>query len=271
MPSRILAAVMTLAIVFSASPAFADEPAPELITSAVTVPVFGTSLVITVVADDTGEFVSAEVSAAEPTDAAAVAAADGFTAVVDDEHGGFEVNLVNDVLRAKIEIEVGADGTITETEVEGYDPGAVAGSGVWTGTPIAGLGSVSVLYTVTIDAAGCPAITIDNVTGHDPGVLGVDLTIPTDEFNEADEGECGLRHTVGFYNADWVDTELVQMDLVFEIEVERGESELEITLVDPNAKGDHDEDHDSDHDDDHDDDHGDDDDDDDDQDDEGDD
>ncbi len=261
MPSRIFAAVMTLAIVFSASPAFAEEspPAPAApaveVTSEVTVPVFGTSLVITVVATDTGEFVSAAVTSANP---------DGFTPVVDDEDEGFEVKLRSDLVSAEIEIEVGANGTITEIEVEGYDPGAVAGPGVWTGTPIAGLGTVSVFYTVTVDAVGCPAISIDSVTGHDPLVLGADTTIPTVEFNEVDEAECGLRHTVGFYNADWATTELVQMDLVFEIEIEPHESELEITLVDPNAKGDHDEDHDSDHDDDDDDDHDDDDDDDDD-------
>ncbi len=252
MLSRVLAALAALALVLTASPAVAQEAAPP---EPITVPVFGTSLVITIDVDDTGAFTGASVTAP-----------DGWTSDDElEEDGGVELDITGPA-GEMLEIEIGPDGSITE--IEGYHPDAIAGSRVWTGNPIPGYGGVTITYDVMVDeVTGCPSIVV-----HEPPALLDDPLAPNGSVKfggvsyteHVEEGECEYRAQVAFYNGDWDGvSDAIWGDVFISAESEHGEWELEIEVRGPGGEGEHeDEDHDDDHDEDHDDDDDDDDDDD---------
>ena len=262
---RLSAAVLTLAMASlslagtasaqTPDPAPAADPAPV----SVTIPVFGTSMVITVQTDAAGEFVSADITpATAPADPAAAPVFD--LSVDSNSHGGFELNFSSSADGINIEVAV-ADGSVNKTEVEtspNADPSAATGNGQWTGDPLGNGNLATVDYSVTLDANGDPVVDIsDPVISGDP----LDTWAVVDPAKSSThEGETVVSQTVLFYSAADANGHQDSMELTVSAKVEHGHLEVEATLADPNAKKGHD-DHegDDDHgsvDDDHDSDHG---------------
>ncbi len=270
MSVRFLAGLMAVSIALGAAPASAQvdpssadslvaDPtvAADPIVTETTVPVFGTSLIITITSDADGAFVDAVVTpaSADPT-AEEVALADSFVATGHADDGGFEVKLTADTADGMVKIEIETDGSV---EVEG-PIGAIAGTSVWAGDPLNNGHPATVTYTVSFDADGNPVLDLVVVTDWDgtAGLVGAvgDAVIR----DKGDEFE--MRQSVTFYMGDGSPE---YVDLTFTIEIEHGKAELKVELIDPNGSHDDDDDHESDHhddddddDDDHDDDHGDD-------------
>jgi len=237
---RLSAAVVALALasLSLAGTATAQAPAPDPTPApiSVTVPVFGTSMVITVQTDTAGEFVGADITPA-------TAPADPSTAPVFDltvesnDHGGFELKFTNSADGVGIEVEV-SGGSVTKTEVEtssAADPTAATGTGQWTGDPLGNGNFVTVDYSVTLNANGDPVVEI-----FDPVITGdlVDTFFVVDPAKTSNhEGEIKASQTVLFYNApDAVSGAQDSMELTVRAEFEHGRLEVKATLTDPNAK-----------------------------------
>lgn len=251
-PKKLTAAILalTLATLSLASTASASshssDPATTTTTGApvgdpltVTVPVFGTSMVITILTDAAGSFVSANLAPSIPGDPAIPAGTDaGFNLSVDtNSHGGFEVKFKNTTAGVEIEVRV-ADDTISKIEVEADSSADASGGGIWSGDPLGNGETVTVGYTIGLDANGDPTITIDTVNGTvadlvNPGFAG-DLTfyqVVAQSPASGDDSESAISQTIQFYN-DAGDS----MELVIRAKSEHGKLEVETRLTDPNAK-----------------------------------
>jgi len=236
---RLTAAVLALTMVSLSLAGTASAQAPDSTPPAdpssisVTVPVFGTSMVITVQTDATGQFVSADI-----TPATGPAAAPVFDLTVDsNNHGGFGLNFTNTDDGVKIEVRV-VDGAVTKTEVEtiaSADPTAATGTGQWTGDPLGNGNFVTVDYSVTLDANGAPVVEI-----FDPVITGdlVDTFFVIDPAKTSThEGETTVSQTVLFYNApDAITGAQDSMELTIKAAFEHGSLEVKTKLVDPSTK-----------------------------------
>jgi len=221
----------------SSDPATTGAPVGDPLT--VTVPVFGTSMVITILTDATGAFVSANLAPSTPGDPAIPTGTDaGFNLSVDtNSSGGFEVQFKNTTAGVEIEVRV-ADDTISKVEVEADKAADASGSGIWSGDPLGNGEIVTVGYTVGLDANGDPTITIDTVNGTaadliNPGFAGT-LTfyqVIAQSPASGDSSESVITQTIQFYN-DAGDS----MELVIKAKADDGELKVETSLTDPNAK-----------------------------------
>lgn len=228
---------LTLAGLSLASPASAQtlDQTPADAPLSVTVPLFGTSMVITIVTGTSGGFVSADLTPSPAPDALSTdpATATGFQITVDpDGHGGFEVKFANDAAGVGIEVTV-TDGTVAKTEVETHAPADATGAGQWTGDPLGNTNNTTVDYSVALDANGDPIITVsDPVITGDP----IDTFFVVDPAtSSAREGELVVTRKVLFYNAPDATGAQDSMELVIRAKVENGRIEIGTKLVDPNA------------------------------------
>jgi len=247
---RLSATVLTLAMASlslagtasaqTTDPALATDPAPILVT----VPVFGTSMVITIQTDAAGQFVTADITpATAPTDPTT---APVFDLTVDrNSHGGFELNFTNSADGVKIEVGV-VDSTVTKTEVEtssSADPIAATGAGQWTGDPLGNGDFATVDYSVALGVDGLPVLTVDLVNGQipqvgDPAADSAPITVGADTFavvepqaSNSHEGETKVIQKVMFYNVagDYI-------ELAIEAGMDHGKLEVKTKVVDPNAQ-----------------------------------
>ncbi len=192
-------------------------------------------MVITVVTDTAGGFVSADLTPSPTADTppADPAAAGGFEITVDpDGHGGFEVKFTNGASGVEIEVAV-TDGAIAKTEVESRTPADATGAGQWTGDPLGNTNNATVDYSVALDANGDPVITVsDPVITGDP----VDTFFVVDPaISSTEEGESVVTQKVLFYNAPDATGAQDSMELVIRAKVEDGKIEVKTSLINPNA------------------------------------
>jgi len=249
-PKKLTAAILALmlATLSLAGTASASSHSSDTVTTTgaavgdpltVTVPVFGTSMVITILTDANGSFVSANLAPSTPVDTTIPTGTDaGFNLSVDsNSSGGFEVKFQNTTAGVEIEIRV-SDDAISKVEVEANTAADASGNGIWTGDPLGNGETVTVGYTVGIDASGDPTITIDTVNGTaadliNPGYAG-SLTfyqVVGQTPARGDDSESVITQTIQFYN-DAGDS----MELAITAKADNGELKVESRLVDPNAK-----------------------------------
>lgn len=238
-----LLSIAATAFALSIGSVAAEESTPGAegpAATSVVVPVFGTDLVINVAIDAEGGFGGATMTDIDGNDAT------GYDAVVDDEHGAFEVHITSTETGFEVEVEASVSEGIVlvgDTEIEGVAPGAIAGTHHWAASVLGG--DIAIEFAVTLNPDGSPEVIA--TPSSSGGILA--FVHDATELSEPNEGEWGYRQVVEFWLEANVD-EYVQV--VIFIEIEDGEAELKIELVDPAAdEDDHDdEDEDDDHDDD---------------------
>ncbi len=229
--------VVALAAVSVASPASARmdtaaTPAPT-VSNTVTVPVFGTSMVITIVTDQSGGFVSANITPTAPAAPVTVSASGGGTkAGPTKAMGVFEIKLVSGTPNAEVTIRLGSGPTSKD------NPLAVPGASQWVGDPLGNGDIVVVGYTAGTDATGAPTIKINSINGTAPANASVvasagkitwyQILAPTDNGGH-------LVQFITFFDAPADASTQVSTNLTFDITNVGGKDKVSVSLTDPNA------------------------------------
>ncbi len=234
--------VVTLAAVSLASPASAQvttdaaTPAPAA-SITVTVPVFGTSMIITIVTDQGGGFVSADITPTAPAAPVTVpASGSGTNSGQTKATGVFEIKFDNSAPNAVVTIKIN-DGSAPGT-TGGASPAANPGATQWVGDPLGNGDIVVVGYTVGADAAGAPTIKINSINGAAPAATTVvasagkvtwyQILSPTDNGGR-------LVQFITFFDAPADASTQVSTNLTFVITSVGGQNKVSVSLTDPSA------------------------------------
>jgi len=206
----------------------------------VTVPVFGTSMVITIVVSSTGGFLSADIAPSVP---AAPVAADavisngsGTASTPPGALGIFEIKFESGTGTVEVTVTVD-DGSGTPVTTNG-DTAVAPGDSQWVGDPLGNGDIVVVGYTVGVDSAGAPTIEINSVNGTAPAEVAVvasageitwyQILAPTINGNR-------LVQFITFFDSPADPTTQVSTNLTFDITNTGGQNSESVSLTDPNA------------------------------------
>lgn len=217
----------------------AAVPAPDGSTT-VTVPVFGTAMVVTIVISQAGEFVSADIAPSSP--AAPVAAS---AQVVNGSDTGsapagalgvFDIKFESGA--AKVEVTITIDNGSNSSDPASGDATVTPGDSQWVGDPLGNGDIVVVGYTIGLDAAGVPTIEINSINGAAPAEAAVvasageltwyQILTPTISGSR-------LVQFITFFDAPADPTTQVSTNLTFDITNTGGQNDVSVSLTDPNA------------------------------------
>lgn len=207
-----LLAVPTMAGAQSSDDAAAEEEiaaenaAPAAV---VTIPVLGSDLVVTISVDDEGTL--SEV-ALDP--------ADGFTMDAEHDH---KMKFTSDDGSMVVKVKAKNDNIFTK--VEAQDVESLAGPGTWTGD-VFGTGDIATVhYVISVDAAGMPAVTVDDSIDFALPDVAIDIKQGESEIEEADEAESTAKVTFER------DGDKVQLKITAEIQMQDGESRISLKIM----------------------------------------
>jgi len=214
--------------------------APADGASTIVVPVFGVSMVINLVTDSAGEFVSADIT---PIAAAAPAApqatitdpATGNAAPAPaDQPTVFNIAFDRGSTSADVNIRLD-DGSGNAVDI---NAAANAGEAQWVGDPLGNGDIVVVGYTAAADAAGALTLTIESINGSTPADVGTvesagDITwyqilAPTNNAGH-------LIQFITFFDAPADPATQISTNLTFDVTSADSQNGVSVSLTDPNA------------------------------------
>jgi len=220
------------------SPASAQS-SPDAAVSApdgsttVTVPVFGTSMVVTIVISQAGEFVSADIAPSAPAapvaaNAQVVNGSDTGSAPA-DALGVFEIRFESGT--SKVEVTITIDSGSDSSDPASGDATVTPGDSQWVGDPLGNGDIVVVGYTVGLDEAGLPTIEINSINGAVPAEATVvasageitwyQILAPTANGNR-------LVQFITFFDAPADSTTQVSTNLTFDITNTGGQNDVSL-------------------------------------------
>ncbi len=207
-------------------------PAPDA-GNDIEAPVFGTSMVISVLIDSAGGFISAEISPAGPP-AAVMSPESGDTGggSQSDQMGAFEIKFDSGDSPVETLIKLD-DGTTT-----GAGPIAVAGDQQWVGDPLGNGDIVVVGYTLGTDSTGTPTIVVNSINGTVPADTGVVASAGEITWYQIIEPTVNNGHLfqfITFFDAPDDPAAQVSTNLTFDVVATGGEGTATVSLTDPNA------------------------------------
>lgn len=207
-----LLAVPTLAAAQSTGDVVAEEEiaaessAPAAV---VTIPVLGSDLVVTISVDDNGTL--SEV-ALDP--------ADGFTLDAEQDH---KMKFLSE--DGSMVVKVKAKNDHIFTKVQAQDVESLVGPGTWTGD-VFGTGDIATVhYVISVDAAGMPAVTVDEAIDFDLPDVAIDIKQGEPDLVEADEAESTAKVTFER------DAAKVQLKITAEVQTQDGESRISLKIM----------------------------------------
>ena len=207
-----LLAVPTLAAAQSSDDAVSDEEVVAETTApaaVVTIPVLGSDLVVTISVDDDGTL--SEV-ALDP--------ADGFTLDAEQDH---KMKFSSEDGSMVVKVKAKNDNIFTK--VQAQDVASLTGPGTWTGD-VFGTGDIATVhYVISVDAAGMPAVTVDEAIDLALPDVAIDIKQGESEIEEADEAESTAKVTFERDGAK------VQLKITAEVVMQDGESRISLKIM----------------------------------------
>jgi len=207
----------------------------------IVVPVFGVSMVINLVTDTAGRFVSADITPiAPPAPAPQATMTDPSTGVTipvpSDQPAIFEIRFDGGAGTADINVRLDdGSGIVVDTGVV-----AEAGEAQWVGDPLGNGDIVVVGYTAAADSTGALTLTIDSINGKTPANTGVvesageitwyQILAPT-----ANAGH--LIQFITFFDAPADPSTQISTNLTFDVTGADSQNGVSVSLTDPNAAG----------------------------------
>jgi len=236
-------ALSTLAVALTgalASPATAQSSSGAAAppgASTIVIPLFGVSMVINVVTDDAGGFVSAAITPiAAPAPAPQATITDPSTGITTpvpaDQPAVFVIKFDSGAQNAEVSVHLD-DGTSVRT-----NKAADAGEVQWVGDPLGNGDIVVVGYTAGTDSAGALTLTIESINGKAPADLNVvesageitwyQVLAPT--INAGN-----LIQFITFFDAPSDPSTQVSTNLTFDVTSADSRNGVAVSLTDPNA------------------------------------
>jgi len=209
-------------------------------STTIVVPVFGVSMVINLVTDSAGEFISADITPIAPAAPAAPLAT-----ITDPSTGGtapaptgqptvFDIKFDRGSTSADVNIRLddGFGNAVDATAA------ANAGEAQWVGDPLGNGDIVVVGYTVSTDSTGALAITIDSINGSTPADIGTvesageiswyQILAPTNNAGH-------LIQFITFFDAPADPAAQISTNLTFDVTSADSQNGVSVSLTDPNA------------------------------------
>lgn len=206
-----LLAAPTLASAQSTDDAVSEEESVAETTApaaVVTIPVLGSDLVVTISVDDDGTL--SEV-ALDP--------ADGFTLDAEQDH---KMKFSSEDGSMVVKVKAKNDNIFTK--VQAQDVESLTGPGTWTGD-VFGTGDIAtVRYVISVDAAGMPAVTVDDAIELALPDVAIDIK-QGESDDEADEAESTAKVT---FERDGYK---VQLKITAEVQMQDGESRISLKIM----------------------------------------
>ena len=237
------ALVMALASAL-ATPASAQSTTPPAAAAAgaadtLVVPVFGLSMVINLVTDANGGFVSADItpigaSAPAPQATTTDPSTGVTTPVPPDQPAIFEIRFDGGAGTADVNIRLDdGSGTIADTGVA-----AEAGEAQWVGDPLGNGDIVVVGYTASTDSTGALALTINSINGKTPADIGVVDSAGEITWYQVLAPNMNAGHLIQFitfFDAPADPAAQVSTNLTFDVASADSQNGVTVSITDPNA------------------------------------
>ncbi len=205
----------------------------------IVVPVFGVAMVVNLVTNAAGEFVSADITPiAPPAPAPQATITDpttgATTPVPADQPAIFEIRFDNGATTADVNVRLDdGSGRLVDTVVA-----AEAGEAQWVGDPLGNGDIVVVGYTASTDAAGALTLTIDSINGRTPADTGVVDSAGETTWYQVLAPRMNAGHLIQFitfFDAPADPAAQVSTNLTFDVTTADSQNGVAVSLTDPNA------------------------------------
>jgi len=200
-------------------------------------PLFGVSMVINVVTDDAGGFVSADITPiGAPAPAPQATMTDPSTGITTpvpaDQPAVFDIKFDSGAQNAEISVHLD-DGTSVHT-----NKAADAGEVQWVGDPLGNGDIVVVGYTAGTDSAGALTLTIESINGKAPADLNVVESAGEITWYQVLAPTINAGHLIQFitfFDAPADPATQVSTNLTFDVTSADSKNGVAVSLTDPNA------------------------------------
>lgn len=206
----------------------------------IVVPVFGISMVINLVTNQAGEFMSADITPTAPAAPAAPAATitDPITGETSPVPAGqpvvFDITFDRGSTSAdaSIRLDDAADSAPDATTA------ASAGEAQWVGDPLGNGDIVVVGYTAGTDSTGALTITIDSINGSTPAAVGTVESAGEITWYQVLAPVSNAGHVyqfITFFDAPADPAAQLSTNLTFDVTAADSQNGVSVSLTDPNA------------------------------------